>query len=97
MLDYLIPLMALFGCGLSVVMTIQAASGFIFSGKDSDLMLSSPVSAFSVMLSRYHRPLHRKPALYRRFHGDVWGCGHPPGRGAGRSGLWRRSLSAPCC
>lgn len=33
-------------------MTIQAASGFIFSGKDSDLMLSLPVSAFSVMLSR---------------------------------------------
>ena len=52
MLDYLIPLMALLGCGLSVVMTIQAASGFIFSGKDSDLMLSLPVSAFSVMLSR---------------------------------------------
>lgn len=52
MIDYLIPLMAILGCGLSVVMTIQAASGFIFSGKDSDLMLSLPVSAFSVMLSR---------------------------------------------
>lgn len=52
MLSYLVPLMALIGCGLSLVLTVQAASGFIFSGKDSDLMLSLPVSAFSVMLSR---------------------------------------------
>lgn len=52
MLPYLIPLMAILGCVLSVVMTVQAAVGFIFSGKDSDLMLSLPVSAFSVMLSR---------------------------------------------
>lgn len=52
MLPYLIPLMGIVGCALSVVMTVQAAVGFIFSGKDSDLMLSLPVSAFSVMLSR---------------------------------------------
>ena len=52
MLRYLIPMMAVIGCLLSVVMTVQAAVGFIFSGKDSDLMLSLPVSAFSVMLSR---------------------------------------------
>ena len=52
MLDYLIPMMAILGCLLSVVMTVQAASGFIFSGRDTDLLLSLPVSAFSVMLAR---------------------------------------------
>lgn len=52
LIQYLTPMMAILGCALSLVLTIQAASGFIFSGKDSDLMLSLPVSAFSVMLSR---------------------------------------------
>ena len=52
LLEYLIPMMAIMGCLMSVVMTVQAASGFIFSGRDTDLMLSLPVSAFSVMLSR---------------------------------------------
>ena len=52
MLEYLIPMMAIMGCLMSVIMTVQAASGFIFSGRDTDLMLSLPVSAFSVMLSR---------------------------------------------
>ena len=50
--DSLIPLMAVVGCILAVMMTLWAASGFIFSGKDNDLMLSLPVSAFTVMLSR---------------------------------------------
>ena len=52
LLEYLIPMMAIMGCLMSVVMTVQAASGFIFSGRDTDLMLSLPVSAFSFMLSR---------------------------------------------
>ncbi len=52
LLEYLVPLMALLGSFFSVMMTVYAAAGFIFSGKDTDLVLSLPVSAFTVMLSR---------------------------------------------
>ncbi len=52
LLQYLIPLIGLLGFFFSVMMTVFAASGFIFSNRDSDLMLSLPVSSFSVMLSK---------------------------------------------
>ncbi len=52
LIEYLIPLIGIIGCFLAVVMTLFAASGFVFGGKDSDLVLSLPVSAFSVMLSK---------------------------------------------
>lgn len=52
MLDFLVPMIGLIGFFLAIMMTLFAASGFIFSNKDSDLMLSLPVSAFSVMLSK---------------------------------------------
>ncbi|MEG0778069.1 MAG: hypothetical protein RSG55_04400 [Oscillospiraceae bacterium] len=49
---FLIPLISLIGLLLAIVMTMNAAGGFLFSGKDSDLMLSLPVSAFSIMLAK---------------------------------------------
>ncbi|MEG1190843.1 MAG: hypothetical protein RSD48_05280 [Oscillospiraceae bacterium] len=49
---FLIPLIAIVGLMLAVFMTMNAAGGFLFSNKDSDLMLSLPVSAFSVMLAK---------------------------------------------
>lgn len=52
LLDFLIPIIALIGFFMTIVMTVSAASGFVFSNKDTDLMLSLPVSAFSVMLSK---------------------------------------------
>ena len=52
LLDFLIPIIALIGFFMTIIMTISAASGFVFSNKDTDLMLSLPVSAFSVMLTK---------------------------------------------
>ena len=51
-LDFLIPVIAIIGFMMTILMTVSAASGFVFSNKDSDLMLSLPVSAFSIMLSK---------------------------------------------
>ena len=51
-LEFLLPVMTLLAVAVSLVFTFFAASGIIFSGKDTDLILSMPVSAFSVMLSR---------------------------------------------
>ncbi|NCC08294.1 MAG: hypothetical protein EOM30_09735 [Clostridia bacterium] len=52
LLDSMLPLMAAMSCVMALMMTVFAASGFIFGGKDSDLMLSLPVSPFVVMLSK---------------------------------------------
>lgn len=52
LLDFLIPIIALIGFLMTIIMTISAASGFVFSNRDTDLMLALPVSAFSVMLSK---------------------------------------------
>ena len=51
-LEFLLPVMPLLAVAVSLVFTFFAASGIIFGGKDTDLILSMPVSAFSVMLSR---------------------------------------------
>lgn len=52
----LLPLMFLimpaFSVILGFVFTVFAAQGVIFGGKDNDLMLSMPISPFSLMLSR---------------------------------------------
>ena len=37
---------------MSLMLTVFAASGFIFGGKDSDFVLALPISAFEVMLSK---------------------------------------------
>lgn len=50
--DFLIPVMTLLAVAVSLVFTFFAASGIVFGGKDTDLILSMPVSAFAVMLSR---------------------------------------------
>lgn len=52
LLEQLFPLIGILGFIMTIIMTVSAASGFVFSNKDSDLMLSLPVSAFSVMLSK---------------------------------------------
>ena len=51
-LDLLVPLMALMGMLASLAVTLFAASGLVFGGKDNDLMLSLPVPAFSVVLGK---------------------------------------------
>lgn len=52
LLDFLFPIISIIGFAMTIMMTVTAASGFIFSNRDSDLMLALPVSAFSVMLSK---------------------------------------------
>ncbi len=52
LLSFLLPLMSILACGVALAFTLFAASGIVFGSKDSDLMLSLPVSAFSVMLSK---------------------------------------------
>lgn len=52
LLSFLLPLMSILACGVSLAFTLFATSGIVFGSKDSDLMLSLPVSAFSVMLSK---------------------------------------------
>lgn len=51
-LSFLSPLMAILACMMSLVFTVIAATGIVFSNKDSDFMLSLPLSAFSVMLAK---------------------------------------------
>lgn len=52
LLELLPVLMAVMGCVMSLLFTSMGAGGIVFGGKDMDLMLSLPVSAFSVMLSK---------------------------------------------
>lgn len=52
MLSMLPALMAVITCMFSLMMTAFGASGIIFNGKDMDFMLSLPISAFSIMLSK---------------------------------------------
>ncbi|MEG0751536.1 MAG: hypothetical protein RR998_06695 [Oscillospiraceae bacterium] len=44
--------MAIVGMSIAVLMTAFAAGGLLFGGKDSDMLLSLPVSAFEVLLSK---------------------------------------------
>ena len=52
LLDMMLPIMALMACVMALVLTLFAASGMVFGGKDSDIMLALPVPAFTVMLSK---------------------------------------------
>lgn len=47
-----LPLMAILAGLMSLMFTIFAASGLVFGGKDSDIMLTLPVSAFTVVLGK---------------------------------------------
>ena len=49
--EMVLPLMALMACVMSLMFTLFAASGLVFGGKDSDIVLALPVPAFTVMLS----------------------------------------------
>lgn len=50
--EMVLPLMALLASVMSLMFTLFAASGLVFGGKDSDIMLALPVPAFTVMLSK---------------------------------------------
>ena len=50
--EYLLPLMALIGVLAGLMFTFASAGGIVFGGRDADLLLSLPVSAFVVMLSK---------------------------------------------
>lgn len=52
LVQFLIPLMALIGTLAGLMFTFASAGGIVFGGKDADLLLSLPVSAFTVMLSK---------------------------------------------
>ncbi|MEG2119840.1 MAG: hypothetical protein RRY53_05740, partial [Pseudoflavonifractor sp.] len=45
-------LMSVMAVGLCTMFTLFAAQGVIFGGRDNDLMLSMPVSAFTLLLCR---------------------------------------------
>ena len=51
-LDFLMPLMALIGSLAGLLFTFSAAGTILYGGRDTDLLLSLPVSAFLVMLSK---------------------------------------------
>lgn len=52
LLDLMMAMMAVVICLFSLMFTAFGASGIVFGGKDMDLMLSLPLSAFHVMLSK---------------------------------------------
>ena len=52
LLGLLIPIMSLALVLASLFITMFAASGIVFGGKDSDFLLALPVTSFSVMLSK---------------------------------------------
>lgn len=47
-----LPLMAILAGVMSLMFTVFAASGLVFGGRDSDIMLTLPVSAFTVVLGK---------------------------------------------
>ncbi len=47
-----LPLMAVLACVVSLMFTVMAASGLVFGGRDNDIMLTLPVSAFTVVLGK---------------------------------------------
>lgn len=50
--EFFIPVMSLIVVPLSLVLTLQSAGSVLFGGKDTDFLLSLPVSTFYVSLSR---------------------------------------------
>lgn len=50
--DLVLPLLGVMACVMSLMLTVMAASGLVFGGKDSDLMLTLPVPAFTVVLGK---------------------------------------------
>lgn len=52
LLDFLLPMMAMLSCMMALLFSAMGASGVVFGNKDSDLLLSMPVSSFSIMLSK---------------------------------------------
>ena len=52
MLDLLPMLMSVMTVAMSFMFTVFVAGGVIFGGRDSDLVLALPVSAFEIMLSK---------------------------------------------
>ncbi|MEQ2444751.1 hypothetical protein WMO64_14930 [Pseudoflavonifractor sp. CLA-AP-H29] len=52
MINLIILIMPVIAVSFGLMFTIFAAQGVVFGGKDNDLMLSMPVSPFSLMLSR---------------------------------------------
>lgn len=52
LLDYMLPMMSVMSLMMSLMFTMFAAQNIVFGSKDTDLMLSLPVSAFEVMLAR---------------------------------------------
>lgn len=52
MIMFMPPIMAVMACLFSLMLTAFGGSGIVFGGKDMDFMLSLPISAFSVMLSK---------------------------------------------
>ena len=52
MVDLLLMMMPVLVVAMGVLYTVMAVQGVVFGGKDNDLMLSLPVSAFLLMLSR---------------------------------------------
>ena len=52
LLEFLLPLMALIACAAALMFTLFGANSVVFGNRDSDLLLSLPVSSFVVMLSK---------------------------------------------
>ena len=51
-LDLLLALMGLMDVAMCFFFGVMSSSGFVFGGKDNDILFSMPVSAFSVLLSK---------------------------------------------
>lgn len=51
-LDLMLSLMALIGVSMSFFLGVASGAGFVFGGRDNDILLAMPVSAFAVLLSK---------------------------------------------
>lgn len=51
-MDLLVPLMGVMAAFMALMFTVNAASGIVFSNRDSELLLALPVPAFAVVLSK---------------------------------------------
>lgn len=52
LLHFLIPFMSIIACLMALMLTLFGASSVVYGNRDSDLLLSLPISAFTVMLSK---------------------------------------------
>ena len=95
MLDLLLLLMPVFAVVIGVLYTVLAVQGVVFGGKDNDLMLALPISAFQLMLARV-MALVLENLVFSFFVLVPAGVAYTVFGGGTGVGVWLRLLAGVC-